>query len=159
MIINKREKLLLVRYSDFLFGNCIEEHKKIIDKNGYCWFGKVGKQKPSKKLCDIVLNNERPMIFLHSAKKSFICDVETIVFDKPDDNVYPPYYNDILFDKNNYPSAYFKIKSCYEIEKNVLDNFIVSSSRNFLPSSLHSSMNSIFLVECSNNIEIRGVDK
>lgn len=43
MIIKKMEKMLLVRYSDFLFSNCIEEHKKIIEKNGYCWFGKVGK--------------------------------------------------------------------------------------------------------------------
>ncbi|MDD5792673.1 MAG: hypothetical protein PUD22_08830 [Erysipelotrichaceae bacterium] len=158
MIIKKMEKMLLVRYSDFLFSNCIEEHKKIIEKNGYCWFGKVGKQKPSKKFCDIVLKNERPMIFLHSAKKCYICDVENIVFEKPDDNAYPEYYNDILYDKGNYPSAYFKIRSCYEIEKAVLSNFIVSSSRNLLPSSLHSSMNSIFLVECNNNIEIRGVD-
>ena len=157
MNLEKGKKMLLVRYSDFLYSNCIDDHIEVIKENGYCWFGKVGKQKPSQKFCDMVLKDEKPMIFLHSAKKAFICDVEEIIFEKPEDGIFPSYYREILFDKGNEPSAYFKITSCDEINKSVLSSFIVSSSKNHLPSSLHGSMNSIFMVDCAKDVEVKGV--
>ncbi len=153
MKIEKNKKMLLVRYSDFLYKDCIDDHIEVINQNGFCWFGKVGKQKPSKKFCDVVLSEEYPMIILHSAKKAYICDVEEIIFDTPQDGCFPKYYKSVLFDKGNEPSAYFKISSCIEINKSVLSNFIVSSSRNSLPNSLHGSMNSIFLIECDKTVQ------
>lgn len=155
MTINKGKKLLLVRYSDYLYNNCIADHIDVIRENGYCWFAKVGKQKPSQKYCNIVLKDEKPMIFLHSAKKAFICNVSDIIFEKPKDCVFPNYYNEVLFEKGNEPIAYFKITSCEEINKSILSNFIVSSSRNNLLNSLHSSMNSFFLVECKKDVLIK----
>ena len=159
MEIKKGKKMLLVRYSDFLYSNCIGDHVDVLNEKGFCWFGKVGKQKPSQKFCKIVLEDEEPMIFLHSAKKTYLCDVADIVFETPNDCVYPAYYNEVLFEKGNEPSAYFKITSCKEINKSVLSSFIVSSSRNLLPNSLHNSMNSIFLVECEKDVEVKGVDE
>lgn len=159
MTIKKGKKMLLVRYSDFLYSNCMNDHIDVIAEKGYCWFGKVGKQKPSQKFCDIVLKDEKPMIFLHSAKKAFICNVSDIIFEKPKDGVYPKYYNEVLFEKGNEPSAYFKITSCDEISKSVLSSFIVSSSRNHLPNSLHGSMNSIFMVECEKDVEVKGASE
>lgn len=158
MTIEKGKKMLLVRYSDFLRNNCIDDHIEMIKTRGYCWFGKIGKQKPSQRFCNIVLKESKPMIILHSAKKAFLCDVTEITFDKPSDNAYPHYYKEVLFDKGNEPSAYFKITSCKEINKSVLANFVVSSSRNNLPSSLHSSMNSIFMVECDKDTNVKGAD-
>lgn len=154
MQIEKGKKMLLIRYSNFLYSNCISEHIGVIKDKGYCWFGKVGKQKPSQKYCNIVLNQENPMIILHSARKAFICRVSDITFEKPEDSVYPDYYKSILFEKGIEPSAYFKITSCVEINKSVLSSFIVSSSRNPLIHSLHGSMNSIFLVECEEEVVI-----
>lgn len=152
MKIEKGKKMLLVRYSDYLYDNCIDDHINVIKEKGYCWFGKVGKQKPSQKFCDIVLKDEKPMIILHSAKKSFICNVSDIIFEKPKDGVFPEYYEAFLFEKGNEPSAYFKITSCDEISKSVLSCFVVSSSRNYLTYSLHSSMNSIFMIECQKDV-------
>lgn len=159
MEIRKGKKMLLIRYSDFLYSNCIDEHISVLNEKGFCWFGKVGKQKPSRKFCQIVLDDENPMIFLHSARRAYLCDVADIVFETPNDGVYPAYYTEVLFDKGNEPSAYFKITSCKEINKSMLSSFIVSSSRNHLPDSLISSMNSIFLVECDKSVEVKGVNE
>lgn len=147
MIVEKGKKIILVRYSDFLYKNCMNDHLSVLEKNGYCWFGKVGKQKPSEKFAGLVMSEERPLIILHSKNDAYICDLAEVSYERPVDGIYPQYYEDVLFKQNNNPSAYFKITSLIKIEKGVLSNFIVSSSRNELPVALKGSMNSIFLVE------------
>lgn len=159
MTIEKGQKLLIVRYSDFLYDNCISEHISVIKEKGYCWFGKIGKQKPSLNFCNKVLKAKHPMIVLHSAKKAFICNISEITFNRPEDGCYPSYYNEFLFEKSNEPSAYFKITSCAEISKSVLNSFIICSSRNRLPEALRSSMNSLFLAESNEVIDITGISK
>ncbi len=155
MIIQSGKKLLIIRYSDFLHANCIDDHINVIKTNGYCWFGKIGKQKPSLLFCNKVLKEEQPMIILHSSKKTYLCDVTEIVYERPSDGVFPQYYFELLFGKSNEPTAYFRIISCVEIEKSILYNFIVSSSKNPLPDALRSSMNSLFLAECTKTVEIK----
>ena len=152
-MIEKGQKLLLFRYSDFLIKNCIKLHQDVLEENGYVWFGKVGKQRPSQKFINYVLAEKEPTIILHSKQKAYICKIEDISYEQPEDN-YPAYYQEVLFEKGNYPSAYIKIVEMKEIEKKVLSNFIVSSSRNDLTHALYSSTNSIFFLEAIKEVII-----
>lgn len=43
MKVSKGQKLIAIRYSDFLQANCMELHIEKMKEIGYCWFGKIGK--------------------------------------------------------------------------------------------------------------------
>ena len=148
MQLEEGQKLLVLRYSDFLQKNCIQLHVDLIDKLGFCWFGKIG-QRPSQKFITQIMAFDKPQILLHSSTKSFLCEVLEVTYDKPESG-YPQYYEEALFRRNHNPSAYFKLKSIEQVPKNILKSFIVVSSKNYLSLSLHRSMNSVFFVEYSN---------
>ena len=37
----KGDKFLILRYSNGIY-DCIKKHKEVLNKIGYCWFGKIG---------------------------------------------------------------------------------------------------------------------
>ena len=151
MKVEKGSKLLIIRYSDFLIKGCIRLHMDVLDEKGYVWFGKVGKQKPSDKYVRLTLSEPNPRLILHSSTKDYLCDITEVCYEKPIEG-YPDYYNDVLYANNNNPSIYFKITSFRLFEHKYLHHFVVNSSRNELPYSLHGSMNSLFFIECIEDI-------
>ena len=152
MRIEKGSKLLIIRYSDFLMKGCIRLHMDVLEKKGYVWFGKVGKQKPSNKFVKLTLQEPKPRIILHSSTKDYLCDISEVSYERPDEG-YPDYYNTVLFANNNNPSIYFKIISFFFIDHRYLQHFVVNGSRNKLPYSLQGSMNSLFFIECIESID------
>ena len=74
-------------------------------------------------------------------------------FEQPNDH-YPKYYEKELFEKNNFPSIYFKLIKIVERDKKYLNNFIVKSSLNSLPQALQQSMISQLLVKCEREFVI-----
>lgn len=76
------QRFLVIRYGVNIVGNCIDEHKKILDEKGYCWFGKIGVV-PSKKVIDEVMNSEQPTIILYSRDHAYECGLESVMHDKP----------------------------------------------------------------------------
>lgn len=150
-MIRKGDKLLVIRYSDFLIKKCMFLHEEILKKYVYVWFGKIGKQKPSQKFIDLTMQQEVPRIILHSSTKDYICEIDAISKEQPEKG-YPDYYNELLFNKGNNPSIYFRIKKMVPFDHKYLSCFVVNSSRNELPIALHGSMNSLFFIECIENI-------
>lgn len=146
MKISKNQELILIRYSDMFGYDTIMEHKKIIDENKYCYFGKVGKKSSNSHIKNM-LNSKEPAIILKSKNNTYIAVVDGIVFEKPNDH-YPKYYEKELFEKNNFPSIYFKLIKIIKMDKKYLNNFIVKSSLNSLPQALQQSMTSQLLVKC-----------
>ena len=138
------QKLLVLRYGNQIIENCIEKHIEIIDKKGYCWFGKLGLI-PSKKLMDAVFSEEIPMVILYSRQGAFLCEVEESTENKPKDG-YPDYYKTELFDNYTYPSVYFKLKSINKIDMETVNDFTVISSGNKALDTLNNSMSSFIFV-------------
>lgn len=144
-----KEFCIIIRYSDNFGENTIKEHKKLIDKKGYCWFGKIGK-KPSEKYIKLLVEQTSPKIVLYSKMNTYICNIEDISYDKPKSG-YPKYYDQKLYqyDQLVIPSVYFKLKNIEKIDDEELNNFIVMSSGNSALQTFNNSMNTMLYCKYS----------
>lgn len=142
------KKILIVRYGKNIVLDCIQNHKKVIDDKGFCWFGKIGRSPSAKVLSDTIHNNGK--IILYSSTECFICDCSEYTTKKPITN-YPKYYDEYIFNQSKEPSIYFELRSISSIDISELNELVVSSSKNNLLNTLKKSMNSFFTAEIKNN--------
>lgn len=91
----KGKKFLVVRYGNNIISDCIEKHKEVLVKEGYCWFGKIGTI-PSEKSIKQVLNSEENYVVLYTKGKVFLCTFVDYTANKPT-SAYPNYYDEYLF--------------------------------------------------------------
>lgn len=124
--MKKNDKVLLLRYSDFHGVNTIQEHINTLEKNGFCWWAKLGKQ-PSEKYLKDFCNQEEPTILLYTPTVLHICDFGGVITERPQTG-YPNYYLTDIFGKENEPHIYFKLNSIKKIDVNFLADYIVTSS-------------------------------
>lgn len=142
--LQQGQKLLVLRYGKQIVQNCIELHQEIIEEKGYCWFGKLGTV-PSKKSIDAVLEEEKSSIILYARGSAFLCEINEVTYDKPDEG-YPDYYKNELFDKFTFPTIYFKLASMESLNVNELEKFTVISSGNSAINTLLHSMSSFLFI-------------
>lgn len=135
---------MVLRYSSGSF-DCIGKHKEVLDKYGYCWFGKIGSA-PSIKMIEEKLNPENPLIVLYNQGKVHLCRFSEAKIDTPECG-FPEYYKKQLFEKNNYPCMYFKLTSIEEIKPEDLKNCVNQKSRNNIMDTVSRSMASFFYGE------------
>lgn len=143
--MEKGQHFLIIKYSLDIEPECIEKHKEVIDKEGYCWFAKVGRC-PSPYILNDVLSEETPKILLYAKGKVHLCDFETYTKDKPKKGM-PEYYETELFRNMIYPDMYFKITSIEEMNINELSKYHVCSSGKSLSESMPRCMSSFILAE------------
>ena len=139
------QKFITIRYGTNIIANCIERHQDVIEKDGYCWFGKIGTP-PSKKFINTFMNEDKPRVILYSKEAAFECDVMDVSYEQPKDH-YPDYYDEYILGTALLPKVYFKLGSIHQIDKAEMSPYIVSSSRGRLLDTLHRSMTSFFLSE------------
>ncbi len=149
----ENRKILVLRYGVNIIEGCIEKHKEVIEKYGYCWFGKIGRS-PSEKVLKDVLAEAPGTVILYSRAGAYICQLEKISINKPQLG-YPDYYETNIFNTGLQLSMYFKLKNIVDMNVSDLTNYIVSSSRNNLMDTLNKSMNSFFAVELRGSVSIR----
>ena len=146
MNIENSQKAMIVRYSVELMPDCIEKHKEMIEKNGYCWFGKLGVA-PKPNMAEAVLDAKTPFIILYNKVGTFLCEINDIKYEKPNTG-YPEYYEEYLYSKNNVPTVYFKLISIKQIElKDYTYLRVVSSKRNIYELLSGHAMSSYFFIE------------
>lgn len=150
MEIKKNEKLLIVRYSDLYEKDSMEKHIEVLKKIKYVYFGKFG-SKPSEKNIKQIMKENSPKIILKSSKSVYICNLDSIVFDKPNKGI-PAYYDEKIFNRNMKLSAYFKLTSIEKVDMKVIGKFTVVSSLSNLATALHKSMTSMMLIKCNEDI-------
>lgn len=138
-------KVLILKYGTNNMYDCIEKHKELIEKNGYCWFGKIGKMPGETKVKEI-MDQEISQIVLYSQGKAYLCDVEGYQIDKPDKG-YPAYYDSFLYARNIMPSMYFRLSSLSELKIEELSKCVISKSGRNVIETLTRSMNSFFYAE------------
>ena len=138
VVFDLNRKILVLRYGTNILQNCIEEHIKVCEDNGFCWFGKIGRA-PSVKAINDVFENEKGAVILYSKDECYLCKAEGISYDQPKCG-YPSYYDDYIYNKGLSPSMYVKLTSIEKISTNDLEKLVVSSSKNKLITTLNKSM-------------------
>jgi hypothetical protein len=143
--LKKKQKILVVRYSDFLIQNTMKLHIDLLKKEKSVWFGKIG-IKPSLKTVDSIRKDNEYFVILHKRLESYLCRVSEISYKRPQ-NGYPDYYQEYFFDVGQELSVYFRITEISKLPKSYLEGFILASTGMPASSAINRSMSSIFTVE------------
>lgn len=142
------DKVLLLRYSDFHGVDTISAHREVVEKNGCCWWAKIGKQ-PSEKYITEIKKQKRPYCLLYTPGMLHLCELGDIIERRPDKN-YPKYYETDIFGIENEPRVYFELLSIEKIELSFLEDYIVSSSEKEVLYDLKKTISSYMLIQHKN---------
>lgn len=143
MIIPINSKQAVIRYANVNGIKCIDEHQKVLDKEGYVWFGKIG-AKVKKTILSDLLEKKSNYIILKAPKETYFCTFTDFCEEIPKDNCFPDYYKS-NFDSLDDFSMWFKITAMIPITNpEILSNIVVISSRNRLSNACLQSMSAHF---------------
>lgn len=95
--LKQGQKLIVLRYAKLPGIDCVGEHINEINKNGFCWFGKIGII-PSESILETVFSEETPIVALYTKGELHLARLEEVTLDKPSD-AYPSYYEKELYAK------------------------------------------------------------
>lgn len=128
----------------------IKEHQKIIDKNGYVYYGKMGSAVSAKNKA-LVLAEEQPKILLiHSGGlKRYWAYIDNITNETPSYDEFPDYYHDI---KDKF-RTWFRIIKFEQAPSNILSLCKVASSGAILGEASKHSMSPYFVIDCEESYE------
>ena len=144
-MIEKGDKFIILKYGSGIY-NCIERHQEVLDKCGYCWFGKIGVS-PSEFAIKSKLNPERMLAVLYCQGTAHLCTIIDIATSKPEAG-YPSYYEQFLYARNIIPKMYFKLGSIELLPAGELTKCVTMSSGRTLAETVSRSMASFFYGEC-----------
>ena len=151
--MKKGQQFILLRYSNTIVPNTIEQHKAIIDELGYCWFGKIGVV-PSAKIRKAILDEEEPCILLYTRGIVHECRLLDISEKKPAYGC-PAYYET----EGIIPSVYFKLLSIDPVAIKELERYRVISTGSPLLDAVGRSMTSYFFAEWTDGTARTNVEK
>ena len=138
------ERVYVIRYNDKVQKNCIPEHMKIEDANGYCWFAKCG-----SKISERVLNSlikDKIKIILYSRKKTYIADLAEFKYEIQNYG-YPEYYENTIFQTKRKVAVFLKLFNITEIDGYVINKLrAISTGRIVSDIFWHSSCSNVFAV-------------
>ena len=140
-MIKERTRFIVLKYGTGI-NDCIQLHKNVISKYGYCWFGKIGVA-PSENSIFHKLNEEELFAVLYRQGIIHLCRFDKISFDKPSGG-YPVYYESYFFNRNITPSIYFRLLSIEEMDYSVFAKCVSLGSGNKLLDTVSRSMASFF---------------
>ena len=141
----KYPAILLLRYSNYHGIDTIAEHQKVIDQKGYCWFGKIGKI-PSQKYISLYQKEEGNIAYLYTYGILHECRITEISFERPDDGTPSYYEHELYINKDLTPQIFFKLEYIKEVDIDILDNYLVSSSGKDIKYDLKKSISSYYLI-------------
>ena len=139
-------KTIALRYSDNYApaDGTIIEHQKIIDANGYVWYGKFGNKISPSVVEDILASREPKIIFIKSGfSELFYAYIQDIQYNLNDYTSVPKYY------KADYGrvGVWFKINKFEKINMEEIKKYYIVSSKKRLDDSTKHCMSSSFIVE------------
>lgn len=148
MKVSTGEKAILIKYSGVYKKNPMEIHLDFLKQNGYVWFGKTG-LRPTEKVVNSYKNEDGTYkIILYSAKYGiYLCEASKIEREKPEDTKFVDYYYDLIKSDPAFFKSFYKITKVEEVEREFLNNFILTRTRSQALDSLYNSMGSLFYIE------------
>lgn len=152
-MIRQGEKFIIMKYSDSVYANSMEEHINVIRDYGFCWYGKIGK-KLSETVVDTILSNEQQHMFFYKKGALYLAKVETVSFEKKLENI-PLYYKEILYPQMNFPSTYLKLIEIKPISLNVLECLETSTGKK-VSEAIVRCMNPVMFSVCVKDFNEEG---
>lgn len=122
----------------------IAEHQKLIDKNGYVYYGKMGNPISDKNINKLMQQGEIKLLLIHSGKTNrYWATVDRIIKEQPAYGDFPQYYHDMA-DKFK---TWFRIIKIEEAPRDVMSRCVVASSGATLGEASKHSMSPYFIIE------------
>lgn len=121
----------------------IQAHIEVLQKNGYVWYGKIGKTIGDKAVRTL-LSNETPRILLIDSGKTdrYWAKITEVKKEMPECKTFPKYYEQNL---ENF-KIWFKIIDIQKAQSDVLAHCIVASSGAVLSIASKQSMSPFFMI-------------
>ena len=122
----------------------IAEHQKIIDSNGYVWYGKMGSALSGSIIEEILKLEEPKFLLINSGKfDRYWMYVEDIKKECTEPQFIPEYYRN----QTERFKCWFKITKIELAQKDVMAHCFVTSSGNSLSEASKHSMSPYFKIE------------
>lgn len=139
-------KCIALRFSENFSpeSGTISEHQKLIDKNGYVYYGKMGNNVSDKNI-SLILSQVNPRVLLiHSGgTKRYWAYIDKIIKVQPSFDEFPKYYHDMA-DKFK---TWFRVIRFEEAQKNIMSQCKVASSGVALGEVSKHSMSPYFVID------------
>ncbi len=147
-IVGVYMKSVALRFFEKFAPECgtIAEHQKMIDANGYVYYGKMGSPVSEKNIKMLTEQEELKILLIHSGGiERYWAYVDKITKCRPEYHEFPAYYHDIA-DKF---TTWFRVTKIEEAPKNIMSQCRVASSGAVLSEASKHSMSPYFIIECS----------
>ncbi len=122
----------------------IAEHKKLLNKNGYVYYGKMGAPVSDKNIDMLMKQDVVRVLLIHSGKTDrYWATVDKIVKQCPPFDTFPSYYHDMA----DRFTTWFRIIKIETAPKDVMTKCKVASSGANLGVASKHSMSPYFIIE------------
>ena len=139
-------KTIALRFSDSFapVDGTIAEHHKMINANGFVWYGKLGAAVSSRILKELMQCHDPKFLLIKSGKfERYWVHFVAVSTEKPPMSEYPAYYSN----KAEAMKTWFKVTSFELAPKNVMSHCYVTSSGKSLSEASRLSMSPYFIIE------------
>ena len=143
-MLNKGDRFIVIKYTNGIY-DCINEHIRVLEQYGYCWFGKIG-MSPSEANLRSILLSDRMFVVLFCQGDVHLCELLDVSTDRPKEG-YPDYYQSFFYNRGIIPSMFFKLGSIVPLSKDLFSCCISLNSRKPLLDTVSRSMASFFYGE------------
>lgn len=137
---------IALRFGEHLAPECgtIEAHRRIIDKYGYVWYGKMGNRISEAVSKEIVADEVQKILLIRSGHaERYWAIVKEISYDNDDIEAIPEYYRN---ERGKF-KTWFKITKFVEAPKDIMSKCVVTSSGQLLGNVSKHSMSPYFKIE------------
>ncbi len=151
-------KTISLRYTDKFAPNngTISEHRKLLAKKGYVWYGKMGAPVSDKVSAMMMCNSNPRLLLIHSGStERYWLYVDSISREIPPKEEYPAYYHNMA----KHCKTWFRICAIEQAERNVMGQCKVISSGAPLSEVSRHSMSPYFIIEFDEGGVIRSNDR
>ena len=122
----------------------IAEHQKLLDKNGYVYYGKMGTPVSDKNIDILMKQDEVKILLIQSGKADrYWATVDEIVKKRPPLGTFPSYYDGIV----DRFATWFRIIKIETAPKDIMSRCKVASSGASLSEASKHSMSPYFIIE------------
>ncbi len=162
MLIDVNTEMLLFRFSNYGKHSFINEHRNVLNENGYVWMLKLGKRSSVEKIKAIIKNGG--WLVLRSPKAdgsiSYLAKFSEISEEEPFDPIYPEYYDEILDaeDEDFYnPTAvyqWFKLERIEELSEDAAESLVVSKTGKKVNEVIGTTRTAVMFIQNGKQIKL-----
>ena len=162
MVVQAGKAALLLRYSDYRNTEFIQEHNKIVSKQGYVWLLKAGRRLVENKLAKV--KKESSLIILKAPKGKggdyYYAEILDYRYGRQiNEGESPEYYKNLpgdekLWQIESLDGTWIKIGQINPICKELMDKFVLLSNEKSVVDVINSTMSAVLYIWCKEEMTL-----